>query len=182
MIAMALACEPRLLIADEPTTALDVTIQRQILELLATLQRRHRMSVLFISHDLGVVGEIADQVVVMRHGLVREGPGGAIFGAPQDAYTRRCSACRPRLDQVPARLPSSTTTSRPRGRRPCAAPKDGNAPVVLEVRALAKSFWLRQGLFGKREFKAVHDVNFSCGAATRWAWSASRARARPPWG
>jgi peptide/nickel transport system ATP-binding protein len=72
MIAMALACEPKLLIADEPTTALDVTIQRQILELLARLKTERRMSVLFISHDLGLVGEIADQVVVMRHGGMRE--------------------------------------------------------------------------------------------------------------
>ena len=78
MIAMALACEPKLLIADEPTTALDVTIQRQILELLATLKAKHGMSLLFISHDLGVVGEIADEVVVMREGTVRErGRGGA---------------------------------------------------------------------------------------------------------
>ena len=93
MIAMALACEPKLLIADEPTTALDVTIQRQILELLAGLKERHRMSMLFISHDLGVVGEIADHVVVMRNGMVREqGPVAGIFAAPQDAvHARRCS-------------------------------------------------------------------------------------------
>jgi peptide/nickel transport system ATP-binding protein len=98
MIAMALACEPKLLIADEPTTALDVTIQRQILELLAALKARHRMSLLFISHDLGLVGEIADQVVVMRHGRVREmGPVARIFGTPQDDYTRALLACRPTL-------------------------------------------------------------------------------------
>ncbi|MEX8508951.1 MAG: ATP-binding cassette domain-containing protein, partial [Leptothrix ochracea] len=71
MIAMALACEPKLLIADEPTTALDVTVQRQILDLLARLKARHGMSLLFISHDLGLVAEIADEVVVMRHGQVR---------------------------------------------------------------------------------------------------------------
>ena len=106
MIAMALACEPKLLIADEPTTALDVTIQRQILELLATLKARHRMSLLFISHDLGLVGEIADRVVVMRHGQVREqGPVAQIFAAPQDAYTRALLACRPSLSgPPPARL------------------------------------------------------------------------------
>ena len=98
MIAMALACEPKLLIADEPTTALDVTIQRQILELLAGLKQRRRMSLLFISHDLALVGEIADQVVVMRHGVVREqGPVADIFAAPRDAYTRALLACRPSL-------------------------------------------------------------------------------------
>ena len=165
MIAMALACEPKLLIADEPTTALDVTIQRQILELLDKLKRQHRMSVLFISHDLGVVGEIADQVVVMRQGQVREqGPVAQIFSAPADAYTRALLACRPRLDHTAARL---TVVDEHMGNEgltlaPAAppAPKDANAPVVLEVRSLAKSFWLPQGLFGKREFKAVRDVNF----------------------
>src|SRR5207248_2052175 len=98
MIAMALACEPKLLIADEPTTALDVTVQRQILELLARLKEQRRMSMLFISHDLGVVGEIADHVVVMRHGVVREqGPVGMIFSDPHDAYTKALLACRPTL-------------------------------------------------------------------------------------
>ena len=96
MIAMALACEPRLLIADEPTTALDVTIQRQILELLAALKERRRMSMLFISHDLGVVGEIADRVVVMREGTVREqGEVARVFTAPAGAYTPARPACPP---------------------------------------------------------------------------------------
>ena len=92
MIAMALACEPKLLIADEPTTALDVTIQRQILELLAGLKERHRMSMLFISHDLGVVGEIADHVVVMRHGIVREQGAGRRASSPRrrTPTRRRC--------------------------------------------------------------------------------------------
>ena len=163
MIAMALACEPRLLIADEPTTALDVTIQRQILELLATLKARHRMSLLFISHDLGVVGEIADRVVVMRHGQVREqGPVAQIFTAPQDAYTRALLACRPSLSgPPPARL--RVIDEFIAGDAPAPPPrvaKDPQAPVVLEVRALAKSFWLRHGMFGKREFKAVRSVSF----------------------
>jgi peptide/nickel transport system ATP-binding protein len=161
MIAMALACEPKLLIADEPTTALDVTIQRQILELIAKLQERHRMSVLFISHDLGLVGEIADHVVVMRSGVVREqGPVAQIFQQPQDLYTKALLACRPSVANTGARLPvidehiEGITPTRQ------AKPKDPNAPVLLEVRALAKSFFLREGLFGKREFKAVRDVNF----------------------
>ncbi|MED5620719.1 ABC transporter ATP-binding protein [Ideonella sp. BN130291] len=161
MIAMALACEPKLLIADEPTTALDVTIQRQILELLAKLQQRHRMSVLFISHDLGVVGEIADQVVVMRHGIVREqGPVGQIFSAPKDAYTQALLACRPSLTENPARLMVIDDHIAGRAARTEHTRKDPNAPVVLSVSSLAKSFWLKEGLFGKREFKAVQNVNF----------------------
>jgi peptide/nickel transport system ATP-binding protein len=106
MIAMAIACEPRLLIADEPTTALDVTIQQQIIELLARLQQRREMAVLFITHDLGLVAQIADTVVVMRHGQVREtGPAMAVLQQPQDEYTRALLRCRPVLGQRPARLP-----------------------------------------------------------------------------
>jgi peptide/nickel transport system ATP-binding protein len=170
MIAMALACEPKLLIADEPTTALDVTIQRQIIELLAKLQAKHSMSVLFISHDLGLVGEIARHVVVMRNGLVREqGPVAQIFEAPKDDYTRALLACRPSLDGNPARLMViddhiAAAKRSAAGQAALAAHgakvKDANAPVVLEVRSLAKSFWLKKGLFGRREFKAVQNVNF----------------------
>ena len=161
MIAMALACEPRLLIADEPTTALDVTIQRQILELLGRLKTRHRMSVLFISHDLGLVGEIADQVVVMRGGTIREqGPVAGIFEAPRDDYTRALLSCRPSLEGNPARLMVIDDHMAGRAAQSVAQAKDPAAPVVLEVRSLAKSFWLREGLFGRREFKAVQNVNF----------------------
>jgi len=161
MIAMALACEPKLLIADEPTTALDVTIQRQILELLGKLKETHRMSVLFISHDLGLVGEIADHVVVMRNGVVREqGPVARIFSAPQDGYTKALLACRPGLEGNPARLMVIDDHMAGRPAQQVAKAKNPDAPVVLEVRSLAKSFWLKQGLFGKREFKAVQDVNF----------------------
>jgi peptide/nickel transport system ATP-binding protein len=161
MIAMALACEPKLLIADEPTTALDVTIQRQIIELLARLKTERRMSVLFISHDLGLVGEIADQVVVMRHGQVREqGPVAGIFASPKDGYTKALLACRPSLEGNPRRLMVIDDHIAGRSDDGAVKVKDPNAPVVLEVRALAKSFWLKQGLFGKREFKAVQNVNF----------------------
>ena len=161
MIAMALSCEPKLLIADEPTTALDVTIQRQILELLAKLKTSHRMSVLFISHDLGLVGEIADRVVVMRNGVIREqGPVLRIFETPQDDYTKALLACRPSLEGNPARLMVIDDHIAGREAQQVGKTKDPNAPVVLEVRSLAKSFWLRQGVFGKREFKAVQDVNF----------------------
>ncbi|AKJ26756.1 ABC transporter ATP-binding protein [Caldimonas brevitalea] len=162
MIAMALACEPQLLIADEPTTALDVTVQRQILELLARLKEQHRMSMLFISHDLGVVGEIADQVVVMRHGSVRErGPVETIFKAPQDAYTRALLACRPSLAAPPRRLAMVDDAPAPPPAAPAPARKDPDAPIVLQVSSLAKSFWLRQGWWRKREFRAVRDVSFA---------------------
>ncbi|MFX6346327.1 ABC transporter ATP-binding protein, partial [Acinetobacter baumannii] len=89
MIAMAIACEPKLLIADEPTTALDVTIQKQIIDLLESLRQRRQMSMLFITHDLALVGEIADQVIVMRHGEIREqGFAEQVLEQPKDVYTR----------------------------------------------------------------------------------------------
>ena len=100
MIAMALACNPRLLIADEPTTALDVTIQAQILDLIRELRDRRGMAVLFITHDLGVIGEIADDVAVMFRGkLVECGEVGQIFENPQHPYTRGLPSCRPRSRQ-----------------------------------------------------------------------------------
>ena len=164
MIAMAIACEPRLLIADEPTTALDVTIQKQILDLIAALQKKHHMSVLFITHDLGVVGEIADYVVVMRNGEIREqGTSRQIFESPQDAYTKALLMCRPRLDRRPMRLPviedfmsgkaAVVQAERPRGVKP-------NDEIILEVKNLGKTFYARQGLFGKRPIPAVKNVSF----------------------
>jgi peptide/nickel transport system ATP-binding protein len=107
------------------------------------------------------VGEIADHVVVMRHGVVREqGPVDRIFSAPQDAYTQALLACRPSLEHNPARLMVIDDHIAGRAARAESKPKDPDAPVVLEVRSLAKSFWLKTGLFGKREFKAVRGVNF----------------------
>jgi len=103
MIAMALALEPRILIADEPTTALDVTTQAQILALIRDLQRRNRMGVLFITHDFGVVAEIGTRIAVMRHGvLVEEGPAATVLTAPQQTYTRELIAAVPSL-QPPER-------------------------------------------------------------------------------
>jgi len=166
MIATAIACEPKLLIADEPTTALDVTIQKQILELIAALQKRLRMSVLFITHDLALVGEIADYVVVMREGEIKEqGSVEQIFEAPRDPYTRALLLCRPQLERRPRRLPviddfmkpgpvaGGALEERSRGLR-------GDEEIILEVRRLGKSFYSREGLFGRREFKAVNDVSF----------------------
>jgi peptide/nickel transport system ATP-binding protein len=166
MIAMAIACEPKLLIADEPTTALDVTVQRQILELIARLQDRHRMSVLFISHDLGVVGEIADRVVVMRDGVVREsGPVEAIFSEPRDTYTKALLACRPRLDAKPRRLPviddfmggggrpivvGESRVARPHEDRP-----------LIEAKGLSKIYRLKTGLFARKSVAAVQEASFA---------------------
>ncbi len=167
MIAMAIACEPKLLIADEPTTALDVTVQRQILELIKRLQDRHRMSVLFISHDLGLVGEIADHVVVMRDGVVREkGRVADIFEAPQDAYTKALLLCRPRLDVKPKRLPviddfmqgkpeSQIVVTEPRIARAAAA-----APLI-EAKGLRKEYRLKTGLFARKTVEAVKDASFA---------------------
>ena len=165
MIAMAIACEPKLLIADEPTTALDVTIQKQILDLIAELQRKHQMSVLFITHDLAVVGEIADYVVVMRNGEVREqGPAKDVFEHPQDPYTKALLQCRPRLDRRPVRLPviedfmdggahAMNLTERKRG-------ITASDAIILDVKGLGKNFYSREGLFGRRKFEAVKDVSF----------------------
>ena len=188
MIAMALACEPKLLIADEPTTALDVTIQRQIMELLAGLKSKHKMSMLFISHDLGVVGEIADHVVVMRGGTVREQAAVAtIFADPKDAYTKALLACRPTLAQRSARLMAIDDHVAGIAYREVAAkPKDPNARVIIEASALTKSFWIYgapmtpgtasasrsgksflgrpgewlRGVFGRKEFRAVKGATF----------------------
>jgi len=105
MIAMAMACDPVLLIADEPTTALDVTVQKDILDLLQRLQKRHEMSVMFISHDLGVIAQVAGKIAVMRNGRVLEsGQASGVLNAPKDPYTRALLACRPSLDERPARL------------------------------------------------------------------------------
>ncbi|WP_249937154.1 ABC transporter ATP-binding protein [Roseateles sp. DAIF2] len=161
MIAVALACSPKLLIADEPTTALDVTIQRQVMELMAKLKESHKMSMLFISHDLGVVGEISDHVVVMRHGQIREkAPVAEIFKNPQDSYTKALLACRPSLTENPARLMVIDDHIAGRAAQGTGKAKDPNAPVILEVQGLKKSFFFKSGLFGKKEFKAVKGVNF----------------------
>ncbi|OEC91253.1 peptide/nickel transport system ATP-binding protein [Acinetobacter sp. BIGb0102] len=174
MIAMAIACEPKLLIADEPTTALDVTIQKQIIDLLESLRQRHQMSMLFITHDLALVGEIADEVIVMRHGEIREcGPVEQVLERPQDVYTKALLHCRPQLASRPYRLPVTSDfmkqengqwvevsqlsdlnlKQRSRGLK-------GDEQIILEVKDLKKSFYSRKGLWGRDEFQAVKGVSF----------------------
>ncbi|MES2566385.1 MAG: ABC transporter ATP-binding protein [Bacteroidota bacterium] len=108
MIAMAMSCNPRILIADEPTTALDVTVQKTILDLMLQLQREHDMGIMFITHDLGVIAELADKVMVMYKGkVVEQGPVLEIFSNPKHPYTKSLLACRPPLDKRLMRLPVS---------------------------------------------------------------------------
>ena len=143
MIAMALALEPKLLIADEPTTALDVTTQAQILTLIRNLQERHGMAVLFITHDFGVVAEIGERVVVMRHGrVVEEGPVRRVLRDPAHDYTRRLIAA------VPPLAPPETRQL-------------ADAAPLLSVEGLDKTFRSGGGLFKKpRIVHAVKDLSF----------------------
>jgi peptide/nickel transport system ATP-binding protein len=170
MIAMALACKPKLLIADEPTTALDVTIQAQILELLKVLQQEEDMSILFITHDMGVVAEIADRTVVMYDGQAVEADNTArIFAAPAHPYTRALLSAVPRLGSMAGRArpmrfpivdkvtgmsdePAETPDTAATAERP-----------VLEVANLTTRFAIRSGLFGKVSGRvhAVENVSFS---------------------
>ncbi|MFI8144989.1 ABC transporter ATP-binding protein [Acinetobacter sp. ABJ_C5_2] len=173
MIAMAIACEPKLLIADEPTTALDVTIQKQIIDLLESLRQRRQMSMLFITHDLALVGEIADQVIVMRHGEIREqGLAEQVLEQPKDIYTRALLYCRPQMSQRPYRLPVTSDFMRQEDNvlveqsfdvseiPQCKRGLNGDEQIILEVKDLKKSFYSRKGLFGKEEFQAVKGVSF----------------------
>jgi peptide/nickel transport system ATP-binding protein len=144
MIAMALALDPDVLIADEPTTALDVTTQAQILDLIRKIQRRKNMSVMFITHDFGVVAEIADRVIVMEKGhLVEQGTATQVLTAPTHPYTKRLIAAVPRMT---------------------AKDREGMAdtPIVLEVQNLNKTYRSTGGFFSKaRTVQAVNDVSFT---------------------
>jgi len=152
MIAMALALEPDVLIADEPTTALDVTVQGEVLELLRDLQRDQGTAIVLITHDMGVAAEMADRVIVMRGGrMVEEGPVGAIFGTPQAAYTRELLASVPRMGGGAGRqITRAAETGRP-------------ASAVAAVRDLEVRFDLHGGFFGRvdRRVHAVEGVSFS---------------------
>ncbi len=168
MIAMALACRPKLLIADEPTTALDVTIQSQILGLIKALQDEVGMSVLFITHDMGVVAEIADRVVVMWRGdKVEEADVRRIFDRPEHPYTRRLLAAVPKLgslrgEPAPRRFAIVAEDGSSEEPAPSAMPDAGAAPL-LEVGGLTTRFPIRGGVFGRvtGHIHAVEDVSFT---------------------
>jgi glutathione transport system ATP-binding protein len=177
MIAMALSCKPALLIADEPTTALDVTIQAQILQLIRGLQDEMNMGVIFITHDMGVVAEVADRVLVMYHGeKVEEGASGPLFAAPEHPYTKALLAAVPRLGAMsgtdsPAKFPILTVEQAGADETMVPAPAVAHeaqpiiadtTPPILRVRDLVTRFPVRTGLFGRvtGRVHAVERVSF----------------------
>ncbi|HWL68331.1 MAG TPA: ABC transporter ATP-binding protein [Geminicoccus sp.] len=169
MIAMALACQPKLLIADEPTTALDVTIQAQILQLIKELQDENGMAVLFITHDMGVVAEIADRTVVMFRGeMVEAGPTTEIFARPQRPYTRALLSAVPKLGSMegrprPMRFPTvDITTGESDVPGEAADTVAASGRPVLEVNGLVTRFDIRTGLFGRvtGRVHAVENLSF----------------------
>ena len=168
MIAMALSCRPAVLIADEPTTALDVTIQAQILQLIKVLQQEMEMGVIFITHDMGVVADIADRVLVMHQGnAVETGTVEQVFHAPVHPYTKALLAAVPRLGAMngsdfPRRFPLFSQTEQ--GQQEDETEQDTVVPgrPILEVRDLVTRFPLRSGILNrvKREVHAVENVSF----------------------
>lgn len=172
MIAMAISCEPKILIADEPTTALDVTVQRTILELIQKLQSESGMSCIFISHDLGVISEVCDEVVVMYKGeVVERGNVTEIFQNPKQNYTKGLIACRPRLDVRYKKLPTIPDYLRnpdyqaeiyTNQERSIDQQEIYANPPILEVKNLSKYFYTNPFLFGKPEIsvKAVDEISF----------------------
>ena len=170
MIAMAIACKPKILIADEPTTALDVTVQKEIILLLKELQQETKMSILFISHDLSLVSEIANRVLVMFRGeIVEQGESAEIFNNPQHTYTKALISSRPSLDVRLKRLPTiqdylentvNPEEVTPQHREERLAKLYSQAPL-LEVKNVEKEYVSSAGILGKNvTFKAVDDVSF----------------------
>ncbi|RZK09587.1 MAG: ABC transporter ATP-binding protein, partial [Flavobacterium sp.] len=170
MIAMAIACKPKLLIADEPTTALDVTVQKEIILLLKEIQQSTGMSIIFISHDLALVSEIANRVLVMYKGeIVEQGETQQVFHHPEHIYTKALISSRPSLDVRLKRLPTIKDYLEEKVTETVVTDKDrddfhqklyGQLPI-LEVRNVEKEYFSSAGLFGKRTgFKAVNDVSF----------------------
>jgi peptide/nickel transport system ATP-binding protein len=172
MIAMAISCNPSLLIADEPTTALDVTVQKTILQLIKDLQKEQNMSVIYITHDLGLVSEIADRVIVMYKGkVVESGPIKEIFLDPQNPYTKALLACRPDSSAKGKRLPVVSDFLEDAGgdAKPetifSKAHRNDNfhaAQTILSVKNLKVYFPVKKNFFGNtlKVFKAVDDVSF----------------------
>lgn len=167
MIAMSLVCEPALLIADEPTTALDVTVQAQILHLIKELQRTLDMGVIFITHDMGVVAEVADEVMVMKRGwTVEQGPARALIQAPRQSYTQALLAAVPKIGSMrgtdlPAKF--ALIDDQPASSPAIAVVPDYHGAPLLEVKSLSIRYDLRGGILGKvrRRVHAVEGIDFA---------------------
>ncbi len=173
MIAMALACNPDILIADEPTTALDVTVQKTILELLRTLQKKHNISLIFISHNLDVIADIADNVLVMYKGqIVEKGIIKQIFNHPQHPYTKGLLACRPPLGKRPHRLKVIADFTEGSGNvddtfitedeRSRFHKKLYSSDPILKTQGINTVFTTKRNIAGKpvKQYKAVNNVSF----------------------
>lgn len=166
MIAMAMSCHPQLLIADEPTTALDVTVQKTILTLLKQLKEKYGMSLLFVTHDLGIVSEIAEKVVVMHQGkIVEQGETSQILNNPVHPYTQGLIACRPPLGEKPYRLKTIeqfllTNTQLKESIQP--EKNDTTNKPVLEIKNLTTEFVTKKNLLGipQKTIRAVNDISF----------------------
>lgn len=171
MIAMAIAHKPKLLIADEPTTALDVTVQKEIISLLKELQEETQMSILFISHDLNLVSQIADEVIVMQHGeIVEQGIANEVFSNPKHIYTKALLNSRPSVHKRLKKLPTVSdflndtinTSVLSKEEREDYHNKIYNSPPLIEIKNLDKTFVSKSFLFSKpKEVKAVNNVSFS---------------------
>lgn len=170
MIAMAIACKPQLLIADEPTTALDVTVQKEIIQLLKEIQKETKMSILFITHDLALVSEIADEIIVMYKGsIIEQGKTAAVFLDSKEDYTKALIQSKPNLNERLKNLPTVTnfieetvdTTIYADEARNAFHKKIYNKPPILEVFNLKKEFISKKNWFTKTSVvKAVNDVSF----------------------
>lgn len=158
MIAMAISCGPQVVIADEPTSALDVTVQRQILDLFFRLQQKHALTILFITHDLGIVAEMADEVIVFHRGSIQEqGAKARVLGSPEHAYTQALIASRSRLDgcRNGARYVDNAAVS------VNAQASAEKSPPLLEVRNLVKNYAGRSWFRNVVPFPAVRNISFS---------------------
>ncbi len=165
MIAMALASEPELLIADEPTTALDVTVQKSILDLLKQIQQQRNLTVIFISHDIGVLAEISDKLLVLYQGeLIETGTVQQILKSPQHPYTKGLMSCRPTLEMERKKLPTvqDFLDNKTLSEKLIVSAVD-KTKTVLEVKDLSVTYSLKRNLFGKtvKSFQAVKAVSFS---------------------
>ncbi len=173
MIAMAISCNPSLLIADEPTTALDVTVQKTILQLIKTLQQKYNMSVIFITHDLGVVAEIADNIAVMYKGqIVEHGNAHDILQSPKHPYTKGLMACRPSMDIRLEKLPTVGDFVNEEAtfifkeitdeNRKILHKEIYNSKPILEIKNLEVDFVTKRSILGNAlsSFKAVKNISF----------------------